>query len=191
MIEVELKFPLSDRAALKAALQRLQPGISFHEREETDEYFQHPCRDFKVTDEALRIRSSGATVELTWKGPKLDLLTKSRKELELTVNELPATSEVRRLRLREILLELGFASGGLVHKFRQTAEFPFHSQLMHVSIDDVRNVGLYVELETICEPPERERATQVLLQLAEQLDLQRSERRSYIALLAERERGGS
>ncbi|MFM7055461.1 MAG: class IV adenylate cyclase [Planctomycetota bacterium] len=186
MIEVELKFPLQDRSVFLAALDRVQCGMTFQQRQETDEYFQHPCRDFNVTDEALRIRSSGTIVELTWKGPKLDSRTRSRKELELTVNELAATFAFRRERLREILLELGFSSAGLVHKFRQTAEFLFQERSMHVSIDEVENLGVYVELETICDPLDRERGTEVLLALAERLGLQSSERRSYLALLAER-----
>jgi len=186
MIEVELKFPLADRNTLLTALDRVHPGLSFQQRQETDEYFQHPCRDFKVTDEALRIRLSGGVVELTWKGPRLDSRTKSREELELTVNELVETSDLRRNRLREILLALGFSSAGLVHKTRHTAQFFFHQRLVQVSIDEVEELGLYVELETICNPSEREGATELLLRLAERLELTGTERRSYIALLLER-----
>lgn len=186
MIEVELKFPLADRNTLLTALDRVHPGLSFQQRQETDEYFQHPCRDFKVTDEALRIRLSGGVVELTWKGPKLDSRTKSRKELELTVNELAETSDLRHKRLREILLVLGFSSAGLVHKTRHTAQLLFHQRLVQVSIDNVEDLGLFVELEIICDPSERAGATELLLQLAEQLELKHTERRSYIALLAER-----
>jgi len=186
MIEVELKFPLADRNTLLTALDRVHPGLSFQQRQETDEYFQHPCRDFKVTDEALRIRLSGGVVELTWKGPKLDPRTKSRKELELTVNELAETSDQRHNRLREILLALGFSSAGLVHKTRHTARFLFHQRLVQVSIDTVDDLGLFAELEIICDPSEQAGATELLLQLAEQLELKHTERRSYIALLAER-----
>lgn len=186
MIEVELKFPLADRNTLLTALDRVHPGLSFQQRQETDEYFQHPCRDFKVTDEALRIRLSGGVVELTWKGPKLDPRTKSRKELELTVNELTETSDQRHNRLREILLALGFSSAGLVHKTRHIAKFLFHQRLVQVSIDTVEDLGLFAELEIICDPSEQAGATELLLQLAEQLELKHTERRSYIALLAER-----
>ncbi|MFM8476897.1 MAG: class IV adenylate cyclase, partial [Planctomycetaceae bacterium] len=185
MIEVELKFPLADRNTLLTALDRVHPGLSFQQRQETDEYFQHPCRDFKVTDEALRIRLSGGVVELTWKGPKLDPRTKSRKELELTVNEMAETSDQRHNRLREILLALGFSSAGLVHKTRHTAKFLFHQRLVQVSIDTVEDLGLFAELEIICDPSEQAGATELLLQLAEQLELKHTERRSYIALLAE------
>lgn len=188
MIEVELKFPLADRTALLTALDRVHSGLSFQQRQETDEYFQHPCRDFKVTDEALRIRLSGGVVELTWKGPKLDSRTKSRQELELTVNELAETSDLRHNRLREILLALGFSSAGLVHKTRHTAEFSIQQRLVQVSIDTVQDLGLFVELETLCDASEREGATELLLQLADQLELKHTERRSYIALLAERRR---
>ena len=42
-----------------------------------------PCRDFAQTDEALRIRTVGDTSFVTYKGPKLDATTKTRRELEL------------------------------------------------------------------------------------------------------------
>jgi adenylate cyclase class 2 len=186
MIEVELKFPLQDPDSLLKSLDHVRQNLSFIAREETDEYFQHPCRDFRVTDEALRIRASGEQVELTWKGPKLDVLTKSRRELELTIGDQSAASEYRRERLREILLALGFSSLGFVHKHRRTAEFSFRGRTIHVSVDEVRGLGLFVELETLCEPPDRESAAALLLQLADVLGLKNSERRSYIMLLSSR-----
>lgn len=186
MIEVEVKFRLADAAELLRKLAELGQPLVFSDRTETDEYFLHPARDFRITDEALRIRCSGSTVELTWKGPKLDALTKTRRELELPVNDAAETAEFRNQRLRDILLALGFTSAGYVKKHRRVADLMVDGRSFHVSLDTVEGLGLFVEIETICMPEERHLATPQLLQLAARLGLGESERRSYIGLLQER-----
>ncbi len=52
MIEVELKGYASDEI-----FQRVRDEFKFIRKEyHEDTYYQHPCRDFSETDEALRIR---------------------------------------------------------------------------------------------------------------------------------------
>ena len=69
--EVEQKFPLS--GGVDEFVGRLRElGAREHaEIQQSDRYFNHPVRDFAVTDEALRIRSVGDQNWLTWKGPKV------------------------------------------------------------------------------------------------------------------------
>ena len=50
--------------------------------EQVDTYFSHPARDFAATDEALRIRSIDQENFVTYKGPKLDATTKTRREID-------------------------------------------------------------------------------------------------------------
>lgn len=95
MYEVELKYPVADVAALEARLASL--GASWHGvSEQVDRYFNHPSRDFAVTDEALRLRSTPAGVAVTWKGPRLDTTAKTRREIELPLVEsaVPAAEVV-------------------------------------------------------------------------------------------------
>ena len=77
-LEVEQKFRVADLDAVATLLQEMgvvaQPPV-----EETDLYFQHPARDFAASDEALRIRQKAGVCFLTYKGPKLDPLTKTRR----------------------------------------------------------------------------------------------------------------
>lgn len=89
MFEIEMKFPLRDPGAfLRAAEER---GVAWTRKvAEVDTYFQHPCRDFALTDEALRLRRHLVTTAescvfeclATYKGPKLPGPTKTRRELE-------------------------------------------------------------------------------------------------------------
>ena len=80
--EVEQKFPVDDLATIAARLDMLGASVSKPKTEE-DLYFAHPSRDFAETDEALRIRRKGDATFITYKGPKVDTTTKTRRELEL------------------------------------------------------------------------------------------------------------
>src|SRR5689334_8755809 len=88
--EVEQKFPLPNTANTEAKLAEL--GAQFEPPiEQIDHYFRHPSRDFATTDEALRLRQVGPENFITYKGPKIDPATKTRRELELPLTDGPKT----------------------------------------------------------------------------------------------------
>jgi adenylate cyclase class 2 len=110
-LEVEQKFRVANLDA--TALRLLGMGVAVQSPvEEVDLYFQHPARDFALTDEALRIRQKAGTCFLTYKGPKLDPVTKTRREIDLRLPESPATSAA----FRELLEALGFRPVAEVRK---------------------------------------------------------------------------
>src|SRR5262245_43183681 len=82
MLEIEMKFPVSDFAEIRRKLQswgaRGDDPI-----EETDHYFNAPDRDFARTDEAVRLRRIGDQNNVTYKGPKQAGPTKTRLEIEV------------------------------------------------------------------------------------------------------------
>src|SRR3954468_9713035 len=83
--EVEQKFRVDDPQAIRDRLIDL--GVQFQESEsQVDHYFRHPSRDFATTDEALRLRQIGEQNFITYKGPKIDAATKTRRELELPLS---------------------------------------------------------------------------------------------------------
>ena len=71
MVEVEMKFPISDFGPLEERLTK-QGAQSTGSRQDTDHYFNAPDRDFAVTDEAFRLRRMGPVNVVTYKGPKRD-----------------------------------------------------------------------------------------------------------------------
>ncbi len=83
--EVEMKFPAADLAELESRLAGLGATIAAPQSE-VDVYFAHPARDFAKTDEALRIRRKGSLNFITYKGPKIDAATKTRREIELPLS---------------------------------------------------------------------------------------------------------
>src|SRR5947208_13776629 len=112
--EVEQKFRVRDVQAVRSSLAAL--GVQFHDAIlQVDHYFNHPARDFGRTDEALRIRQVGEQNFITYKGPKIDATTKTRRELEL---QLPSGPDVSS-QFAELLSALGFISVTSVSKVRQ------------------------------------------------------------------------
>lgn len=176
--EVEQKFPVEGLAPLEAALAPL--GAAFHgECQQADHYFNHPQRDFAVTDEALRIRSVGEENFVTYKGPKIDAATKTRRELELPLEPGMAAAQ----QFGELLEALGFRPVACVRKTRRKYQLDWQGRPFEVALDDVAGLGQFVELETQTAAAEVPAAQSGLQALAAQLGLARAERRSYLELL--------
>ena len=187
MFEVEQKFPVPDLAALEARFAGL--GASFGPPvEQVDAYFAHPARDFANTDEALRIRRIGNRNLITYKGPKIDPHTKTRREIELPLGDGAENFAA----WRSLLVALGFRPVAEVQKRRRTAEIEWQGHSFEATLDDVANVGMYCELETSADDSNLEAAKSCLHSLANQLQLTTPERRSYLEmLLSRRGQGGT
>lgn len=189
--EVEQKFPVEEHGPIRTRLGQLGAeclGIVA----QTDTYFAHPSRDFAQTDEALRLRRVGDLNWITYKGPKIDSRTKTRQELELPL----AAGSLSFDQHVELLTALGFRPVAAVHKNREqwrliderpSGENPTGRCFeIEIALDDVRQVGRFVELETVAGgEDELLLAYEVINSLANDLQLGRAERRSYLELLLE------
>ena len=116
MTEVEIKATLAP--ALAAALPERLTSLGFVPAEnvqEQDLYFNASHRDFRRSDEALRLRTvAGSRQEtvITYKGPKTDGRSNTRQEYETSLGEGETA--------KSILLALGFSPVLTVSKERQT-----------------------------------------------------------------------
>jgi adenylate cyclase class 2 len=171
MYEVEVKVP----AALEAVRERLE-ALDADPRgtvEQTDTYFDHPARSFAETDEALRVRREGDRSMLTYKGPKVDAASKTRRELETAI-EVPQAVE-------GILQAMDFEPVAEVRKTRARYALDGYT----VTLDAVDGVGEFVEVEAAGEEAEidelRAGAESVLERLG--LDPADGVRASYLELL--------
>jgi adenylate cyclase class 2 len=187
--EVEVKVPITDFEEMKQKL--LDSGANQLNREvQVDTYFDHPCRTFYETDEAVRVRSrrpldgaeldlSHALHELTYKGPKIDQKTKTRLEYSVDINDVNA--------ITAILENLGFKSVATVSKKRTF----YNLREITISIDDVEHIGLFLELESIAhEKSELESAKMTIFSLLDELgiDSSQSVRESYLELYLDRKK---
>ena len=182
--EVELKFHVDSPQRLESRLQELrfrQTALEQHE----DIYLRHPCRDFKQTDEAFRIRRVNESACLTYKGPRHPGTVKTREEIELEIEFETIAGWTT------MLQRLGFQTVIPVRKSRQIFEsqIPEFSSIK-VTIDSVEMLGQFAEIETLVSDqvnlePEKAR----ILTLSRSLELERLEPKSYLGLLLGRVKG--
>ena len=184
--EVEQKFPVADLAAVERRLQALG-AVPEGVVEQVDRYFAHPTRDFARTDEALRLRQVGDENHITYKGPKLDAATKTRREIELPL----AAGAEQAAQWQSLLEALGFVPAAIVHKTRRRLRLVWQGATVEAALDEVTDVGRYVELELSADEGSLDEARTQIQALARELGLSGSERRSYLELLlAARGSGG-
>lgn len=176
--EVEQKHVTEDLAAKRRALEELDARFS-EPVVQVDRYFAHPARDFARTDEALRVRSVGPRNFVTYKGPKVDETTKTRREIELPLAE----GDQGRDGFSELLVALGFEPVAEVRKKRTTAELVWRDLSVEAALDEVEGLGAFVELEIEAEEDALNQARDAIASLAERLKLGPGERRSYLELL--------
>lgn len=184
--EVEVKIKLADKEAMKQTILQAG-GVKLNSDYHIDIYYDHPCRSFSETDEAIRIRhrtrtegpsiteSGHSPVELTYKGPKVDKNTKTRIEYTVDLNEKDLESMI------QILLNSGFKHVARIVKHR---EF-FDIQGITASLDVVTDVGNYIEFELIADgKDEMKKARERILNLIRTLGMNEKDmvRESYLEL---------
>lgn len=181
MLEAEVKLALdaATATALRARLDAL--GAVAHEAlTQTDTYFAHPQRDFRSSDEALRLRSEGGALRVTYKGPKLDPPRKTREEIEFALGTDHATASI-------LLERLGFRPAAVVRKQRVELELP-GTFTATIALDEVEGLGSFCEIEVpasdVAQGRERLRDVQERLGLGELPPIAES----YLELLAARAR---
>lgn len=182
MVEVEIKFPSPDGTVLERRLREFGAGLVI-EREEVDQYYNASDRDFAQTDEALRVRQIDSQAYVTYKGPRRDLQTKTRTEIEVPLASGPENASL----LGSLLTHLGYRPVARVAKRRRVYGLETGGLHAEVCLDEVEGVGSYVEVEILADEEEVNRARTALLDLAGKLGLEGSERRSYLQLLLERQ----
>lgn len=177
MLEIELKFPAADFAPIEAKLAQwqAQPADVLHE---ADHYYNAPDRDFAKTDEALRLRRIGEANVLTYKGPKQAGPAKTRTEIEVGLEAGAEAAE----QFCKLLTSLGYRAVAVVRKKRRPFPFERDGFALEACLDEVEQVGRFVELEIIAPEEKKAQAEELLGQLAADLGLTHAERRSYLEM---------
>lgn len=188
-LEIEQKYPLADSAALLATLKQLgaeRQGVVT----QADTYYNHPSRDFAATDEALRIRRTDAGSFVTYKGPKLDAETKTRREIELPLTQCDDSpgQDSPGQDWPELFAALGFRKVATVSKTRESYTVGRGEFVVEICIDRVDRVGDFAELEIVADEERLEAAKRVLAELEAALNLAQPQRRSYLEMLLAAER---
>ena len=172
MIEIEVKARASHSPIREklAAMGAKPEGIQQH----LDTYYNSPLRDFATTDEALRIRSVNGKSVLTYKGKKLDSVSKTRQEFE---------TEVDGDSTRSILIALGFFESGIVRKRREI----FSCQGMTIALDSVEGLEEFIEIQNQAQTNIEEHRNQIF-EFRESLGIRKEDsiRTSYLEMVLEK-----
>ena len=171
-MEVEIKSRIDDPMRVEQNVIKLG-GRFMKEVLEEDWYFNHPCVDFSKTDEALRIRSDGT---LTYKGRRVDSLTKSREEINVKIEDTE--------KMRILLEKLGFTFVAKVVKSRRY----YCIGKITVTIDYVENLGKFVEVECIGE---YEPCLKEVFKIKDALGLDNLVKKTYLEMLLESQSGST
>lgn len=178
MLEIELKFPVSDFAPIQEQLAlwkaKAQPTI-----EEADHYFNAPDRDFGKTDEAFRLRRIGEQNRVTYKGPKQGGPAKTRTEIEIGLEPGKNAAE----QFCRMVQLLGYRPSAIVKKRRTCYDFHRDGFELQACCDEVETLGRFVEVEIVAAPSDRQRAEDVLIAVVHELRLPKSEPRSYLEMV--------
>ena len=179
--EVELKFRLDVSADEITRRIDALGGEFLDEIPQDDYYFNHPVRDFAETDEAFRIRRVGDLNCITWKGPKVDTETKTRREIEIPLGDGSDVSG----QFAEVLAILGFRSVACVRKTRRRFRLNWQDDTFELAMDNVDGVGLYLEIELLADESTLKEAQAAVVDLSRELGLSQPEKRSYLELFLE------
>ncbi|MFX1527419.1 MAG: class IV adenylate cyclase [Promethearchaeota archaeon] len=140
MIEVEIKVANYNPDLLYNKITKLN-GKYIISLNHEDTYFNMPkgLRDFKKTDEALRLREAIEFNKnkdekpylkkfyITYKGKRIDQTTKTREEIETEIKDIRS--------MRNLLSHLGFKEILTVKKERELYEFWFKNKKIDLLLD--------------------------------------------------------
>lgn len=176
MIEVEVKARVDEAKKVERSIIALGAtpiGIE----NQADTYYNSPHRDFKATDEALRIRVQDAGHFLTYKGPKLDVVSKTRKECEVGFDDVAT--------MGDILSSLGFSPVATIVKKRRK----FRLGNFLIVLDEVRDLGTFIEVEVFARDSEAfHEKVESIFKFMEKIGIPRecTVRESYLELMLEK-----
>ena len=196
MYEVEIKVRIQDLEELRDTI-RFNGGLYKISLLHEDTYFNMPkeLRDFKNTDEAIRLRKSeefdknnndfslNSKYYLTYKGKKIDSSTKTRQEIEVKVDNFD--------NMKDILKVLGFQEVLLIQKERELFELLYQDEKIEILLDYIPILNQYfMELEMVVSSPQDiDEARGILFKLLEIFNVNKEEsiRKSYLELIVEKQ----
>jgi len=176
ILEVEIKAPNDDIKKYEELLKKKFNGKMEKIKTQEDIYFSHPVRDFKKTDEALRIRIEKNKAILTYKGPKIDKVSKTREEIEVEFKDPEKMSR--------LLEHLGFRKIAEIRKLRRI----YRVGEMKIVLDEVSELGTFLEVEIVVEEDKYKETLEKIFEFIEKIGIKKDKliRKSYLELYIEK-----
>lgn len=176
MIEIEVKARVENPKHMERAIIELGATPTGIENQ-VDTYYNSQFRDLGKTDEALRIRVQDRESFLTYKGPKMDSVSKTRKEFQVAMDDAD--------NMGKILSSIGFSPVATVIKKRKN----FRLGDFFIYLDEVRNLGHFLEVEVFAKDSRNyEEKVEAVFKFIEKLGIRREStiRKSYLEMILEK-----
>lgn len=149
--------------------------------QQIDDYYDHPSRSFRETDEALRVRcileeNGEPEAVLTYKGKNLSEFGQTREELEVVIGDPDV--------MTGILERLGFRCRASVDKIRTT----YVMEDITFSMDSVKELGDFIEIEIMCAEGQETGSGDRIARLLEELSFASpvTEKATYLDMILEK-----
>ncbi|MDL2246438.1 class IV adenylate cyclase [Methanobrevibacter sp. OttesenSCG-928-K11] len=181
MIEVEVKAKIKNLENIRLKLKELNASKTKKELQK-DIYFNSPIVNFAETDEAFRIRKTitngKLNIFMTYKGPKIDSSSKTRKEVEVKIEDDK--------KAKDIFENIGFEAVRTVEKEREYYKYENYE----ISLDFVEGLEPYMEIETVLnEDDDYKNAQEGIFEIFKKLGINNGfERLSYLELLENKDK---
>jgi len=132
-MEIEIKATFEDKEELVKSLKSIG-AVEEKEKHQIDEYYNHPSRDTRETNEYIRLRYKEGENNGIF-AHHINIADGVNKEFEVPVDDIKS--------FKQILENLGFPLLGVIDKKRLT----FLYNAFKITIDEVKDIGNFVEIE--------------------------------------------
>jgi adenylate cyclase, class 2 len=156
-MEIEIKAQFEDKEKVKEALASLGAKEEKVKRQ-IDEYYSHPSRDTRKTNEYIRLRYKPGENKGVF-AYHVNIADGVNKEYEVEVDNLET--------FKEILKNFGFPLLGVIDKRRET----FKLDQFSITFDEVKDIGNFLEIEVDGEESEIEEKRAECIEMLKKLGL--------------------
>ena len=132
-MEIEIKAICRDLEKLKKVILSFG-AIEDKEKHQIDEYYNHPNRDLRKTNEYIRLRYKPMGGDCTF-AYHINLSDGVNNEFEVNIDNLKT--------FKQILDNLGFKLLGIIDKKRKT----YRLRDFKITLDEVKDIGNFIEIE--------------------------------------------
>jgi adenylate cyclase, class 2 len=167
-MEIEIKATFEDKDKVKAQLKKLGAQEE-KQKHQVDEYYNHPQRDTRKTSEYIRLRYKPGENKGVF-AYHVNIADGVTKEYETAVDNLEV--------FKQILQGLNFPLLGVVDKKRET----FKLDEFSITLDDVKDIGNFIEIEVDGEESEIAEKKEVLAEMLEKIGISHNKIRNDIWL---------
>lgn len=164
-IEIEIKFEINEKKA-STVIKSLEEIAEYkYDLHQTDRYFNAPHRNFlepKWAYEYLRIREEGGTTKVTYKHmyPEEAKDKTHADEYEFDVSSAD--------QVEKMFSALNFEEYLVIDKKRRTFVYDNHLEIV---VDEVKDLGFFIEIETVSEFKSVEDARKAIFDFAKKLGI--------------------